>query len=179
MRTSEPREAVVRLPSEPAGASADRDPPHRGRPSGSTGPQRADPDRSLPGVAGGSVDGDGGVALARRLTPDVVILDVKVPGGGPNVARRIKAEVRSGPPAHLLGVRRPRDGDRDPAAPSCYLVKGTAPEEVLEAIHRTGEGSSSLSVEIYGKVIEEQESSVTRAETLAAEVRELDRLKSR
>lgn len=135
-----------------------------------------DPSLDLLGV---SENADDAVTLARSLRPDVVIVDVKMRGGGPDAARRIRAET---PSARLLAFSAYADRatviDMLRAGAIGYLVKGTAPEAVLEAIHLTGEGVSSLSVEITGKVIEELVSTVTRAETLAAEVRELDRLKS-
>jgi signal transduction histidine kinase len=59
-----------------------------------------------------------------------------------------------------------------------YLIKGSAPGEIIAAIHGSVRGESNLSPEVTGKVIQELGRSLARAEELSTELSELNRMKT-
>jgi DNA-binding NarL/FixJ family response regulator len=78
------------------------------------------------------------IELARTLRPDVILLDVRLPGGGPEAARGILAS-SSGTVVVAISAY----GDRgslhrmEVAGVSAYLVKGRASElDIVSAIER-------------------------------------------
>ena len=100
-------------------------------------------------VVGRATSGDEGVAMARRLAPDVAIIDVAMPGlNGMEVARKIHA---ADPKIAMLGLSMHADeryvnGMLDAGARG-YVLKTCNASELLEAIasvhrgryHVTGE----------------------------------------
>jgi DNA-binding NarL/FixJ family response regulator len=97
----------------------------------------SEPDLELVGTV---VDADAAIASAASVTPDVAILDVRMPGGGARAAREIS---RVSPTTRILAF----SGATDPAVvqemmdagASRYIVKGTDPEMILAAIRGAGE----------------------------------------
>lgn len=93
--------------------------------------------------------------MAEATQPDIAVIDVRMPGGGGVRAvqaiqarsphTRILALSASGTPGDVLEMLR--------AGASGYLVKGTAPGEVLDALHKVAAGHSPLSPEIAGSVV--------------------------
>jgi DNA-binding NarL/FixJ family response regulator len=88
-------------------------------------------------VGSGSTAGEA-IELARTLRPDVILLDVRLPGGGPEAARGILA---SSPATVVVAIS--AHGDRhslsrmEAAGASAYLVKGRATEfDIVSAIER-------------------------------------------
>lgn len=131
-------------------------------------------------VIGQAEDADQAVALALRDRPDVVLVDVKMPGGGgPRAARDILASL---PGTKILALSAYEDRTtvlemlRQGAVG--FVVKGTAGGELLDAIRRSAQGQGSLSAEITADVINELTSLVERSEGLARELQELNRDKS-
>jgi len=59
-----------------------------------------------------------------------------------------------------------------------YLIKGSAPGEIIAAIHGSVRGESNLSPEVTGKVMQELARSLARAEELSTELVELNRMKT-
>jgi len=59
-----------------------------------------------------------------------------------------------------------------------YLVKGSAPEEIIAAVRGSVRGESNLSPEVTGQVMEELGRSLARAEELSTELAELNRMKT-
>lgn len=93
-----------------------------------------------------AADGGGALAAAERDPPDVVVLDVAMPGmDGLAVCRRLRAKGMSAPILLLTA----RDAVRDrvaglDAGADDYLVKPFAPEELLarlRALGRRGRGT--------------------------------------
>jgi signal transduction histidine kinase len=131
-------------------------------------------------VVGEAEDADQAVALALRDRPDVVLVDVKMPGGGgPRAAREILANL---PGTKVLALsayedrRTVLDMLREGAVG--FVVKGTPAKELLDAVRRSAQGQGSLSAEITADVIQELSSLVERSESLARELQELNRDKS-
>ena len=106
-------------------------------------------------VVGAAADADEAIALSRRTTPDVVLLDVKMRGGGPHAAAGIAS---ASPSTTVVALSAYEDiGSvlemlRSGAAG--YLVKGTPPAEILEAIRRAVRSQTSLSLALTSGVIE-------------------------
>jgi DNA-binding NarL/FixJ family response regulator len=105
-------------------------------------------------VAGEASDGRQAVDLARRLRPDVVLMDVEMPGmDGLEATRRITAE--DGPSVLILTTF-----DRDEylfaalqAGASGFLLKNGTPEALTEAVRVVARGDALLAPEITGRVI--------------------------
>ena len=106
----------------------------------------------------GSVgDARSAIDRATALQPDVVLLDVNMPGGGGQAAAK---GIRRGAPGTKLIVLSGQD-DRATVLQMLqvgvvgYLVKGSPVSEILEAIRRAPDGGSSLSPQVTGGVIRE------------------------
>ena len=116
----------------------------------------AEDDMDVVGEAG---DGDEAFALAERELPDVVLLDLDLPGmDGLETTRRILSEpalegVRvivlsvSDADDHLFGALR--------AGASAFLVKDTQPAELLEAVRAVVHGEALLSRGVTRRLIAE------------------------
>ena len=110
---------------------------------------------SLPGVTvvGEASDGDEAVALAERLVPDVVLMDLSMPGtNGIEATRRIMA---STPGVHVLVLSMHEGADSVVAALRAgargYLVKGATKQEVARALHDVAAGGA-----VFGEGVAEQ-----------------------
>nr|WP_296068936.1 response regulator transcription factor [uncultured Actinoplanes sp.] len=105
-------------------------------------------------VVGEAADGDTAVALSRRHAPDVVLMDVEMPGmDGLEATRRIVAA--EGPSVLILTTF-----DRDDylfaalqAGASGFLLKNSAPEALIEAVRVIARGDALLAPEITRRVI--------------------------
>jgi EAL domain-containing protein (putative c-di-GMP-specific phosphodiesterase class I)/DNA-binding NarL/FixJ family response regulator len=102
-------------------------------------------------------DAEEAVELARRLRPDVALLDVRMPGGGgPHATRAIRSD---NPRTQVVALS--AHDDREAvlemirAGAVGYLVKGLPGEELLTAIHRSARGETSLSARVAGELIDE------------------------
>jgi PAS domain S-box-containing protein len=110
-----------------------------------------------PGIelAGSALNAGEAIALAELTSPDVALVDVKMPGGGLAATRGIK---ECSPRTQVLALS--AYDDRGVAAEMLmagaigYLVKGEGIEEILEAITRAGRGQASLSAELAAGVFE-------------------------
>src|SRR2546421_4688824 len=91
------------------------------------------PQLRLVGLAGDATEA---VALAERHRPDVVVLDVRMPGGGVEAAREVR---RRSPATSIIAVSAYEDRDNVAsmvgAGASEYLVKGrVTSDDVVRAI---------------------------------------------
>lgn len=113
----------------------------------------AEPTMTLVGVA---ANAEQAVALAHEHAPDVAVLDVRMPGGGHDAARNIRAR---SPRTRVVafsayGDQRAVVGMVASGATS-YLVKGASGCEIVDTIRRAAAGDSVLSDEATSQVVDE------------------------
>lgn len=106
-------------------------------------------------VVGEAGDGVEAVALAKELDPDVVLMDLRMPGG--NGVDAITALVAAGSRANVL-VLTTYDTDRDimaalDAGATGYLLKDAPREELFGAIRAAAAGESVLSPAVATRVV--------------------------
>jgi EAL domain-containing protein (putative c-di-GMP-specific phosphodiesterase class I)/CheY-like chemotaxis protein len=125
-------------------------------------------------LAGAAGDAQEAIDLAERIRPDVALVDVKMPaGGGPRATREIR---RRSPNTRIIALSAYEDRgivlEMLQAGAVGYLVKGTAAEEIIQAIHRADQGKGTLSVEVTANVIDELSGQLERQDR-EAEARRL------
>ena len=126
-------------------------------------------------VVGTARDATAAIDLARLESPDVALVDVRMPGGGgTHVARLLRS---SSHPTRVVAV----SADTDPdivvgmlkAGAVGYVAKDADPQDLLRAIHRSVEGHGSLSVgsaeEIAERLAEQLSSPTSTIRHLPAE----------
>jgi EAL domain-containing protein (putative c-di-GMP-specific phosphodiesterase class I)/DNA-binding NarL/FixJ family response regulator len=103
-----------------------------------------------------AADAEEAISLAALHTPDVALLDVRMPGGG---GIRAASQIRSrSPRTRILALS--ADADRSTvmqmleAGASGYLVKESPAEEILEGIRTVMGGGGTLSGEVAFGVID-------------------------
>lgn len=102
-------------------------------------------------------DAEAAIAAAAETTPDVALLDVRMPGGGGvHAARGIRGR---SPGTRVIALSAHEDRgtvlEMLQAGVVGYLVKGSSIDSILESITQAADGQSSLSVEVTGGVINE------------------------
>jgi DNA-binding NarL/FixJ family response regulator len=107
-------------------------------------------------VVGQAGDADGAVTLARRKRPSVCMLDINMPGGGIEAARDIVATVPE-TAVVMLTVHVDDDHlfDALRAGARGYVVKGTAPDEMLAALWALLRGEPGLSPGLAMRILEQ------------------------
>jgi DNA-binding NarL/FixJ family response regulator len=114
----------------------------------------AEPDLT---VVGEGADGEDAVALAQRLCPDVVLMDIRMPVlDGIEATRRIIA----GRPATRVLILTTFGLDKYVyeslrAGASGFLLKDAPPEEISAAVHIVARGEALLAPAVTRTVIEE------------------------
>ncbi|MEV5607873.1 response regulator transcription factor [Streptomyces sp. NPDC052225] len=113
------------------------------------------PDIEVVGEAG---TGEEAVALAAKLNPDVVLMDLQLGDGidGVETTRRLTSADPGGSP-HVL-VLTTYDTDADitraiEAGATGYLLKAERPEELFAAIHAAAQGRTTLSAPVASRVM--------------------------
>src|SRR5918996_2737873 len=97
---------------------------------------------------------DGGLAEAHRHRPDVVLLDINMPGGGLNALARLTSELPGMPVVMLTS----RDDDHALLASlrggaAGYVLKGSDPWELPAALEDAVAGMPVLSAKAIGRLI--------------------------
>ena len=99
-------------------------------------------------VVGISTNGEGAIDFVRALAPDVVLVDLRMPGlSGADVARLISA---SYPATHVVILS--AYSDREiveralEAGATSYVSKDSPPEEIVRAVRRAADGMATLPV---------------------------------
>jgi PAS domain S-box-containing protein len=119
-------------------------------------------------LVGTASETDAVIELARAMQPDVALIDMRMPGGG---GVRAAKEIRAVSPATrsiALSAYEDRSNVLDVlrAGAVSYIVKGTAPTELIEAIHRAARDQSTLSARLIADLVDDLSRDVAdRAET--------------
>ncbi|MCX4769711.1 response regulator transcription factor [Streptomyces sp. NBC_01260] len=127
-------------------------------------------------VLGEAADGVEGVEMAVRLDPDVVLMDLRMPGGGGVAA--ITELTRLGARSRVL-VLTTYDTDSDTlpaieAGATGYLLKDAPREELFTAVRAAADGRTVLSPAIASRLISRVRAPVpSGSETLSAREREV------
>ncbi|MEV6637181.1 response regulator transcription factor [Actinoplanes sp. NPDC051470] len=113
----------------------------------------AQPDLEVVGEAG---DGREAVTLAARLTPDVVVMDLRMPGvDGITATGRILA---GRPATRVLVLTTFSDDDHLypalTAGATGFLLKDAPPAELLDGIRRAAAGDSPFSNEVLQRLVQ-------------------------
>jgi DNA-binding NarL/FixJ family response regulator len=108
-------------------------------------------------VVGEAENGREAISLARRITPDVVVVDIGMRElNGIDATRQLGEEV---PTAHVVALSMHCDrryiADMLAAGACAYLVKDSAFDELAKAIRSASEGRRYLSPEIADVVLED------------------------
>lgn len=106
-------------------------------------------------VVGEAADGLDGVKLARQLKPDIVLLDLDMPGvSGREAVRTLAGEL---PQTRVLMLTVSEDAedllDTLRAGAAGYLLKNIDTEYFVDAIRRAAAGESVVSPQMTGKLV--------------------------
>ena len=109
-------------------------------------------------VVGEAGDGAEAVAEARRLTPDVVLMDVRMPElDGIEATRRLLENGAAGTKVVMLTTFDMDEYVYDAlrAGASGFLLKDVPPEQLIEGIRAVANGDSLLAPSVTRRLIEE------------------------
>jgi DNA-binding NarL/FixJ family response regulator len=103
-------------------------------------------------------DGGAAVDAARRLGPDVVVMDIRMPEvDGLEATRRIMAQAETPRPRVLVLTTFGLDEyvfDALRAGASGFLLKDAPPERLIEAVHAVARGDALLDAAVTRAVVE-------------------------
>jgi NarL family two-component system response regulator LiaR len=106
-------------------------------------------------LVGAVGDGDAAIALAQRDPPDVVLMDLLMPGrNGVETTR----EIRRVSPRSRVMLLTSHEGDEHlvdamQAGATSYLLKDTTPADLVQAIERTARGEPALHPKIAAAMV--------------------------
>ena len=111
-------------------------------------------------VVGEAADGDGAVAMTRKLAPDVVLMDIRMPGtDGVQATRAITRDRAPGDRPHVLVVT---TFDLDhyvyqalKAGASGFLLKDEPPERLAAAVRTIAAGDALLAPTLLRRLLDE------------------------
>jgi signal transduction histidine kinase len=144
-------------------------------------------------VVGEADSGEAAVPLVEQLTPDVVLMDCRMPGQGGVAATReiVRRWPKVAVVAHTAYADETYVREMVAAGARGYVLKGDVPAVVLEALSAARQGQARLSAGVTGPVMEDlralYEAALDRSRELEAEnadltasvarLEEVDRLK--
>ncbi|MFI5529080.1 response regulator [Kitasatospora sp. NPDC051853] len=111
------------------------------------------PDIEVVGAAG---SGEEAIALAAKLAPQVVLMDLQLGDGIDGVEATSRIAGRPGAPYVLVLTTYDTDADINraiAAGATGYLLKAERPEELFAAIHAAAEGRTTLSPPVASRVM--------------------------
>ena len=131
-------------------------------------------------VVGECGDGPTAVELAERLRPDVICMDVRMPGGdGLTATRRILSRAEGDPPEILIVTTFDLDeyvfGALEAGA-SGFILKDTDPDDLIDAVRRLANGYGLVDQAVTRRVMAEF---ARRGPTRSAATETLDLLTAR
>ncbi len=110
-------------------------------------------------VVGEASDGESALRLAAELRPDVVLMDIRMPGvDGLAATRRIAADQRLASVRVVIVTTFGLDEyvfEAIRSGASGFLVKDTEPAELLQAVRVVADGEALLSPRVTRRLIEE------------------------
>ncbi|WP_307806978.1 response regulator transcription factor [Naasia sp. SYSU D00057] len=106
-------------------------------------------------IVGEGANADDAVALTLAFRPDVVLLDIHMPGNGIRAAERIAREV-PGTPVVMLTLSRDDDDlfESLRAGATGYLLKDTSPAALPAALHRVLAGEAAIPPALVARVLQ-------------------------
>ncbi|HEY3263981.1 MAG TPA: response regulator transcription factor [Actinomycetota bacterium] len=124
-------------------------------------------------VLGEASDGEQAVSLAASLAPDIVLMDIRMPGlDGLEATRRIGADERLGRVKVVILTTFGLDEyvfEAIRAGASGFLVKDTEPEELVHAVRVVAAGDALLSPTVTRRLIEEFATRAKEPQTVGLE----------
>ncbi len=127
-------------------------------------------------VVGDASDGFEAVERARELDPDVVLMDIRMPGlDGIAATRELFKQGKDGPRVLVLTTFGLEEYVYEAlrAGASGFLLKDVPPEQLLAAVHVVARGDALLDPTIMRSMIEEFASKPAVRRELAAKMEEL------
>ncbi len=120
-------------------------------------------------------DGQGAINIARREKPDVILMDVNMPGTDGIVATRvIKKEC---PSTHVVALTIYEDEEvveMVRAGVSAYVLKDVAGSELIDTIHRVMQGEVVIHPRVANRLVRELAKNDRKKEDLRLTRREKD-----
>ncbi|WP_167102028.1 response regulator transcription factor [Mycobacterium sp. DL592] len=106
-------------------------------------------------VVGEAADGEQAVRMAAELAPDVILMDLRMPGLDGVAATRMLTSVR---PESKILVLTTFDDDAHlypalAAGAAGFLVKDTSPAQLVDAIRRTADGDVTMSPHLLRRLV--------------------------
>jgi len=106
-------------------------------------------------VVGEAVDGQSAVRLSVELAPDVILMDLRMPGLDGTEATRLVTSRKGGPKVLVLTTF---DDDEHlypalSAGAAGFLVKDTSPTQLIDAIRRTADGDVTMSPHLMQRLV--------------------------
>ncbi|MFE3515592.1 response regulator [Streptomyces sp. NPDC059166] len=126
-------------------------------------------------VLGEAADGVAAVELTTRLDPDVVLMDLRMPGGGgvDAIAELSRLGVRS---RVLVLTTYDTDSDTLPAieaGATGYLLKDAPPDELFTAVRAAADGRTVLSPAVASRLVSRVRAPAPGHESLSTREREV------
>jgi len=108
-------------------------------------------------VAGTALDGTEAIALARKLKPDVILMDIRMPGcDGLAATRLIKAEMPEARIVILTTSTEDKDLFEAVKSGACgYLLKSMDVAELVDALDQAQQGTPPFSPGLAAKLLDE------------------------
>jgi len=127
-------------------------------------------------VVGSAADGAEALTEARRTSPDVVLMDLQMPGvDGVTATRSILAETSG---AQVLVLTSFSDGERIVAALDAgavgYLLKDADPDDVLDGIRAVNRGESPITPRAARELLGARSGTASVAQAAQLTPREID-----
>lgn len=129
-------------------------------------------------VAGEAADGEQALACAREHAPDVVLMDLSMPGvDGVEATRRLRAELPELPVVVLTSFSdRARIVDALDAGAVGYLLKDSDPDEIVRGVEAAAAGQSPLDPRAAREVLAARQDAAPAADLSRREAEVLDLL---